>query len=199
MYEEEIEIVLCYPPVKIDRNQVKPNEFLKWAISDLKGGDKRSHGNALGNIKKAIHSRIDEIINSTHLVFCCDWKWKDITTEIKLKILKDLGIGRGDIARVITEERNTYEHRYILPSLSTIRAYREIAELWLNESYKKYPHLDALVPAHDWTLLHSRRRPPRGGGFRRVYPHVSQGCGGALPPGGRGDPGEGCLQQQLCP
>lgn len=138
VYEEEKEIVLCYPQAKIDRNQVKPREFLQWAISDLSGGDKRSRGNALVNIKKAIHSRMDEIINSTHLVFGHDWNWKAITTEIKLKILKDLGIGRGNIAKVITEERNTYEHQYILPSLSTIRAYRDIAELWLNESYEKY-------------------------------------------------------------
>lgn len=121
VYEEEKQVVLCYPPAKIDRNQVKPMEFLQWAKSDLNGGDKRSRGNALGNIKKAIHSRIDEIINKT------------ITTEKKLKILKDLGIGRGDIANIITEHRNTYEHQYILPPLSTIRAYRDIAELWLNE------------------------------------------------------------------
>lgn len=138
VYEEEKEIVLCYTPAKIDRNQVKPTEFLQWAKSDLNGGDKRSRGNALGNIKKAIHSRIDEIINSTHLVFASDWKWKTITTEVRLKILKDLGIGRGDIANVITKERNTYEHQYILPPLRTIRAYRDIAELWLNESYGKY-------------------------------------------------------------
>lgn len=138
VYEKEKKIVLCYHPPKIDRNQVKPMEFLQWAKSDLNGGDKRSRGNALGNIKKAIHSRIDEIINSTHLVFGRDWNWKVITTEIKLKILKDLGIGRGDIARVITEERNTYEHQYILPPLSTIRAYRDIAELWLKESYEEF-------------------------------------------------------------
>ena len=137
VYDEEKEIVLCYPPPKIDRNQVKPTEFLDWAKSDLTG-DKRSRGNALGNIKKAIHSRIDEIINSTHLIFGRDWNWKEITTEKKLSILKDLGIGRGEIAKIITEHRNTYEHQYILPSLDTVRAYRDIAELWLNESYEKY-------------------------------------------------------------
>ena len=134
---KEKKIVLCYPSPKIG-NQVKPTEFLEWAKSDLNGNDKRARGNALGNIKKAIHSRIDEIINSTHLTFGSDWNWKKITTEKKLSILKKLGIDRGEIAKIITEQRDTYEHQYILPPLNTIRAYRDITEWWLNDSYKKY-------------------------------------------------------------
>jgi hypothetical protein len=137
-YEDHKKIVLCYPPKKPDRNQIKPTDFLYWAKLDLKGGGKRERGNALGNIKKAIHSRIDEIINSTHLIFGSDWNWKEIATEKKLSILTSIGVEGREIARIITEYRNTYEHRYILPPLDTIRAYRKIAELWLNETYKMH-------------------------------------------------------------
>ncbi len=68
-YKEHRKIVICYNPPKQESNQIETNEFLAWAKSDIKAGEKRGRGNALGNIKKAIHSRIDEIIASTPLVF----------------------------------------------------------------------------------------------------------------------------------
>ena len=64
-------------------------KFLAWAKTDLKGSEKRARGNALSNIKKAIHSRIDEIINSTHIVYAKDWDPR-IGTVDKLEILKKL-------------------------------------------------------------------------------------------------------------
>jgi len=138
VYKSHKKIVICYPHPKQDSNQIQPKEFIAWAKSDIKGADKRGRGNALGNIKKAIHSRIDEIINSTHLVFASDWKWKEITTEKKLFILKNIGVEGEDIAKIITEHRNKYEHQYISPPLDTIRFYRKATELWLKESYEKY-------------------------------------------------------------
>lgn len=44
-------IVICYSNFEsFQRNrQIMPKEFLSWAKSDLKGGNKRSLGNTLGN------------------------------------------------------------------------------------------------------------------------------------------------------
>jgi len=136
VYEEHKKIVICYTPPKQEGNQIEPNEFLAWAKSDINAGGKRGRGNALGNIKKAIHSRIDEIIASTHLVFARNWYWRKLYTEDKLSILRKIGVGRTAIAKIITDNRNTYEHRYILPSFDEIRAYCDIVDLWLEDSYR---------------------------------------------------------------
>ena len=74
-------------------NFVSPNEFLEWAREDLEQSDRRAIGNAIGNLKKAIHCRMDEIINTTHIKYCKDWNPKS-TTEIKLKVLNILGMTR---------------------------------------------------------------------------------------------------------
>ena len=133
--EEKKYISICYPASDIP-NIIKPLEFLAWAKTDLKGSEKRARGNALSNIKKAIHSRIDEIINSTHIVYAKDWDPR-IGTVDKLEILKKLDIGYTSIVKIITEIRNAYEHKYILPTKEITRAYYEATELWLNNSYDK--------------------------------------------------------------
>jgi len=138
VYENHKKIVICYSHPKQDSNQIKPKEFIAWAKSDIRGGDNRGRGNALGNIKKAIHSRIDEIIASTHLVYAKDWLWRKIYTEDKLFILRKIGIKKTAIAAIITDNRNTYEHKYLLLSFREIEAYCESADLWLEDSYRNY-------------------------------------------------------------
>jgi len=137
-YTTQRNIVICYIPSEQESNQVKPIEFLAWAKSDIKAGDRRGRGNALGNIKKAMHSRIDEIITSTHLHFAKDWSWKKLYTEDKLSILRQIGVEKTSIAKITTDIRNKYEHSYIVPSADDIRAYCDIVDLWLEDSYKKY-------------------------------------------------------------
>lgn len=133
----EIKLInICYP-IHTPSNRVVPSqEFLSWAKSDLKGGDRRAMGNALSNIKKSIHSRIDEILSLSHISFSNVWNSKADTDE-KIILLKKLKIEHTSIVKIITKIRNTYEHQYILPSdLTDIRAYYETTELWLNHSKK---------------------------------------------------------------
>jgi hypothetical protein len=131
----EIKLInICYPVRTTSNHHVSPEEFLSWAKSDLKGGDRRAMGNALSNIKKTIHSRIDEILALSHLSFSKDWNSR-ATTDDKIALLKKLNIEHTSIVRVISNIRNTYEHQYILPPhLTDIRAYYETTELWLNHS-----------------------------------------------------------------
>ena len=79
-----------------------------------------------------------EIINSTHIVLGSGWDWHSFPANQKLNILKELGIGRRSIAKIVTEHRNTYEHQYVLPSKNTIEGHLDSTDLWLNESYTKY-------------------------------------------------------------
>ena len=119
----EIKLInICYPIRTLSNRLVSSQEFLSWAKSDLKGGDRRAMGNALSNIKKSIHSRIDEILSLSHLSFGKDWNSR-ATTDEKIALLKKLNIEHTSIVKIITKIRNTYEHQYILPSdLTDIRA-----------------------------------------------------------------------------
>lgn len=121
-----------------DSIQVAPREFLEWAEKDLSAGDKRGRGNALGNIKKSLHSRIDQIIGKTHVRFTKDWNPKQASTEQKLDVLRQLGIHHDGIVDILTSVRNEYEHAYVLPSARVLKAHLHAAQLWIEMSYSSY-------------------------------------------------------------
>lgn len=124
-------------PKKSNPYFVTPREFLDWAKLDLKINDKRSIGNAIGNIKKAVHCRIDEIIDHTHIRDCKGWN-PQANTPTKLVVLKKLGIKYAAVAGLLTTIRNTYEHSYQIVDYNKVEAYLDVAEMWLNISYQDY-------------------------------------------------------------
>jgi hypothetical protein len=129
-----VEDIVCIPPIHTRcKDRVTPDDFLAWASRDLKGSDQRARGNAVGNIKRAIHCRLDQIIGVTHVEFCADWNSR-CGTETKLSVLKRLGLSYQALLRLITDIRNLYEHKYLVPKLKQVRAYYDSAELWLKDS-----------------------------------------------------------------
>ena len=128
---------LCEPETDLSA-RVKPQEFVTWAEKDLAAGDTRGRGNALGNVKKALHSRVDEIIAKTHVRFTNDWDPRRVTTERKLDVIRQLGIQHEAIVDVMTSARNEYEHDYVVPTARVVRAHLHAAQLWLEKSYTAY-------------------------------------------------------------
>jgi hypothetical protein len=116
---------------------VTPKEFLHWAKQDLLGSDKRACGNALGNIKKSIHCRIDEIIYKTNITYGKNWN-SHINTPQKLEILKEVEIKYIAVVQLITDERNKFEHDYTMPDIDQIKAFYDTTELWLEKTYLSY-------------------------------------------------------------
>src|SRR5438552_14088133 len=108
---------------RVDPKFVAPAEFLSWALTDLKGSGRRNLGNALGNIKRALHGKIDELVGRTRVQQCHDWKNRNTPTDDKLEVLKSLGIEHRAVLKLITESRNDFEHTYLLPSLTEVQAY----------------------------------------------------------------------------
>lgn len=121
-----------------DSRRVAPKEFLAWAEKDLAAGDRRGLGNSLGNIKKSLHSRIDQVIAKTHVRFTRDWNPKRATTEQKLDIIRELGLQHEAIVDFLTSVRNDYEHDYVLPTARVLRAHLHAAQLWIERSYAAY-------------------------------------------------------------
>src|SRR5450759_3401261 len=132
------DIVGLNEPESESSDRINSKEFLAWAETDLAAGDKRGRGNALGNVKRALHSRIDEIIAKTHVRFTRDWNPRQVKTERKLEILRELGVQHEAIIDVMTSDRNNYEHDYVLPQPRPIRAHLHAARLWLEKSYTAY-------------------------------------------------------------
>lgn len=116
-----------------NRSLISPDEFLNWAKHDIKGGSRRSIANALTNAKRAIHGRIDEIITALRVSYASDWP-QTPSTDIKLKVLKQINLPVTSIAKVLTVRRNDLEHSYLLPSLDQVRSDVETTELWLEKS-----------------------------------------------------------------
>jgi hypothetical protein len=132
------QVVGLFEPETHVPDQVAPREFLAWAEKDLSSGDKRGRGNALGNVKKALHSRVDEIIAKTHVRFTNDWNPTRLTTEQKLNIVRQLGVQHEAIVDVMTFDRNEYEHAYIVPPTRIIQGHLHAAQLWLEKTYTAY-------------------------------------------------------------
>lgn len=132
------EIVGLNEPESDPSARVSPKEVLAWAENDLAAGDKRGVGNALGNVKKALHSRIDEIIAKTHVRFTSGWNPRRVTTEQKLDLIRELGIQHEAIVDVMTSARNDFEHDYILPTARVLRSHLHAAQLWLEKSFTAY-------------------------------------------------------------
>src|ERR1043166_6817802 len=92
----EMEYIGLGIPKPSDPAFVPPAEFLEWAITDLKGKNRRNIGNALGNIKRSIHCQIDEIVGRTRVTHCVDWTQRNTSTEDKLLVLTTLGVQRSE-------------------------------------------------------------------------------------------------------
>ncbi|MHB0955677.1 MAG: hypothetical protein ACYC0X_04785 [Pirellulaceae bacterium] len=131
-------VIGLYEPNPNHSAKVAPKEFLSWAENDLKSYDKRARRNALSNIKKALHARLDEIISWTHIRFSSDWDPPYVTTDQKLNVIRQLGIKHEAIVALITAIRNDYEHGYIVPPLNVVKAYLGTCELWLEKTYDIY-------------------------------------------------------------
>lgn len=133
-----VKVIGLIEPTKSITSKVSPKEFLSWAEKDLATSDKRARGNALSNLKKALHARLDELIERTHLRFTNDWDQRYVTTDRKLEVIRKLGIKHEAVVALITSIRNDYEHAYLVPNLKVVKAHLGAAELWLEKSYESY-------------------------------------------------------------
>lgn len=94
-----------------------PDMYLKFAMEDRKsGGDVRGLVNAIGNIKKALHLRIDMLLHQFGLFK--HYGEKKFTA--KLKLIEDLDILPTTMMRKINAQRTFVEHEYTVPAKEEI-------------------------------------------------------------------------------
>jgi len=119
------------------QNHIDADQFLAWSRQDIKGGSRRDAINALSNVKRALHAKIDEVLWALRVQYSSDWPDRP-RVEDKFKVLKRVGIDTTAVVTVVTKRRNNVEHKYIAPNLDDVRSDVESSEMWLNES-GKYP------------------------------------------------------------
>ncbi|WP_348943848.1 hypothetical protein ABHF33_10100 [Chitinibacter sp. FCG-7] len=126
------------------RLPLMPEDYLRFAHSDLKEGSARGLINALSNAKRSIDSIIEIALKSLSidprnipahaLEFCNDVlpEWDKNINPTSLRIFCALGFSPSLLIKEVRSLRNNIEHDYEIPSIDeTIKAV-EIAELLLN-------------------------------------------------------------------
>ncbi|MDO7787241.1 hypothetical protein [Desulforamulus aquiferis] len=102
-----------------------PNMYLDFCLEDIKQNDLRSRTNAFSNCKKAIHLRVDLILNQYGLLMPnikCDF-------PTKLQIVELVGLLPTLMLKNINDERNLIEHDYRVPEEKRVKEVIDVAEL----------------------------------------------------------------------
>jgi len=93
-------------------------------IDDRKSGDLKGLVNSFGNMKKALHLRIDMLLQQYGLLYHYR---KNFPT--KLGVLDNMGILPTTIARNLNVERNLLEHEYIMPEKKRVDEAIDVVQL----------------------------------------------------------------------
>ena len=142
---------------------ITPEQFMEWAKRDLDGGDKRAAVNALSNVKRAVHAKVDEVLWALRVGYSRDWPDQPGIDD-KLKALRRIKVPTSAIVKVLTERRNWLEHRYTPPRLDDVRSDVEAADLWLERS-ASYPRSRIVIgnlPTTFFGTIHSSKRQKEG-------------------------------------
>ncbi|MFD1415688.1 hypothetical protein [Oceanobacillus jeddahense] len=133
--------------------EISPEDFLNYAIDDLKTQDVKGRVNCLTNCKRAIDSQIDWLISYLGLDYTNfnEKKYlnlkrymKDINNEVfssdtsfKIKFIQIMGIAPMLLVSKIRSVRNKLEHQYKIPEYAECQEALELAELFINSTQNK--------------------------------------------------------------
>ena len=126
--KSEFECRLVYQ--KVNLYEIEASQFLSFAKQDLEEGSERGRVNAVGNARRAIACRVDEILkllNFKH--FASKERWN---LRYKMEALKTFDVPTpGILTRLIARKRNLLEHEYMRPDENECGDVVDVAELFL--------------------------------------------------------------------
>jgi hypothetical protein len=109
--------------------QIKPNNFLKFADSDLHSTYEHHFVNALSNIKRAIDCQVDSLLFGFALFE--ESKKRFANFPQKIEVLNSLGIISPRILQKVNKKRNLLEHEYVKPVDDDVEDAYDIATLFI--------------------------------------------------------------------
>jgi hypothetical protein len=114
--------------------EITANEFMTWAVEDSKLDLIHNWVNALGNVKRAIECRTDELLYAMCLHVKSETeKW---SFPKKVESLQHLGIIAPKILNKINKKRNQLEHQYIKPTKDDVEDALDVANLFIGYTEK---------------------------------------------------------------
>ena len=117
------------PLSRMSDSTVKPKEYVNFAIRDLAENEDRAFVNAIGNIKRAIDSQFDILLESYGLLNqSIKKKW---SFPRKIDIIRKIGIISPRILKLINSTRVQLEHYHNITSKEKIFEHLAIAELFV--------------------------------------------------------------------
>lgn len=125
---------------RLQEEYIKPEEYLEFAKLDIKNNNLHSAINALGNIKRAVDSQLDIILERFGLLkLSIDKQW---SFPQKVDTIKKLGIVSPDILKKINLRRIDVEHYHKKPNINDVKELLDVAELFiaLCYQYKNFVH-----------------------------------------------------------
>ncbi len=116
---------------KIKLYDISALEFLSFARQDMEEDSERGRINAIGNAKRAIECRADEILTLSNLKSF----FSRAPLYLKIQALNKLGVvAPPELMRYIASKRNLLEHEYVRPSREEARNLVGITELFLSST-----------------------------------------------------------------
>ena len=108
---------------------IEDTSFFEKEVKSIRTEIRRRRVNALGNIKRAIDCRIEELL----YCYCLDAKSRHQKWNIpkKIRTLSIIGILAPGILRKISYLRNQLEHEFRMPSVEEVTDALDVAELFL--------------------------------------------------------------------
>lgn len=131
---------------RTERPHIQPQEFLELARKNIIRKDKESLPDAISNIKRAIDSQIDILLEIYGLLKRSErehWPFPR-----KLKVLERLGLVSPTILLRINKNRVRLEHKFIRPKRRDVIDSLEVAEMFI-ELFKFRRHGPQLIIDYD--------------------------------------------------
>ena len=125
---------------------IKPSDYLDFARRDIVDGDTRGLVNTLTNIKRAIDSQLDVLLEMYGLLkLSTKEKW---SFPRKVEIIRKIGVVSPSILKLINSRRTRLEHYHKKPIKKEVMQFLDIAELFI-ELFKHSAHRIELLIDYD--------------------------------------------------
>jgi hypothetical protein len=112
------------------RSEPSAEDYLDFAKLDLVDGDSARHRiNALSNVKRALHLRVEDL--------CLGFGFGKSALEKNrgfkplVNYLRDCGVVAPEVLDLINASRNSVEHDFVIPEKMDVRVFHGVVELFL--------------------------------------------------------------------
>lgn len=141
-----VEAIITFPLERMADKIIKPEEYLNFARRDAIEGDKKGFINALKNVKAAIDSQLDIVLEMYGLLrLSIKEKW---SFPRKIGVIQKIGVVSPNILNLINSRRVQLEHYHKEPRKEEVKEFLDITEMFI-ELFKFRARRIALLINYD--------------------------------------------------